>query len=179
MTLRRPNQARVARAPTLEIRRLDPTEISALGRSIPSSFHRQRLALQETEDVEYLIAWQGEDAVGHVLLRWSGPDLADLRDRVEPVPYLEALAVQEDLRWRGIGTRLLAAAESMVRGRGFTKVGLAVGVENLAALALYARRGYKLLDLDPFEVSWSYVDHDGALNVEEERCLYLTKELPE
>jgi ribosomal protein S18 acetylase RimI-like enzyme len=146
---------------------------------MPSSFHRQRLALQGTDDVDYLIAWQGEDAVGHVLLRWLGPEPASLRDRVEPVPYLEALAVKEELRWRGIGTRLLAAAEAMVRGRGLRKIGLSVGVENWAALALYARRGYKLSDLDAFDVSWSYVDHDGALNVEEERCFYLTKELVE
>ena len=169
----------MVKAPAVEIRRLEAAELALLGRSMPSSFHRRRLDLQASEDVDYLIAWQGEEAVGHLLLRWQGPTEEYLRERVESIPYIEALAVKEELRSRGIGSRLLAFAEARVRERGLAKLGLAVGVENLAALALYARRGYQLADLDPYDVSLRYVDHDGGLNVETERCFYMVKRLAE
>jgi ribosomal protein S18 acetylase RimI-like enzyme len=157
------------------IRRLEATELRSLESSMPSQFHQQRLQIQTREEADYLIAWRGSEAVGHLLLRWQGPLPRPLEDRAAGIPYIEALVVKEQVRARGIGSRLMAAAEEKVIGRGISSAGLAVAVENWPAMAFYARRGYELTGFDPFDVSWSYVDHDGALNVEEERCVYLVK----
>src|SRR5438477_10555194 len=124
----------MARAVSVEVRPLEASELGALGQSMPSSFHRRRLELQARDDIDYLIAWQGEEAVGHLLLRWQGPTEEHLRYRVEALPYIEALAVKEELRSRGIGSRLLAFAEARVRERGLAMLGLAVGVAHMAAL---------------------------------------------
>ena len=159
------------------VRRLESKELPILERSFPSPFHRGRLKIQTEEDADYLIAWSDQNAVGHLLLRWQGAANEFLRQRVTNVPYVEAVAVTEALRSRGIGRQLMTTAEEMIRGRQLPLVGLAVGVKNFDALAFCAHLGYQLSSLEEFDVSWSYVDHDGAANVEDERCIYLVKNL--
>jgi GNAT superfamily N-acetyltransferase len=86
----------------------------------------------DQEGGEYLVAWNDEEPVGHAHLDW----------RHDP-PELQDVFVPEQHRRRGIATRLSAAAEERVRGRGYDRIALDVDVENTAARALYEKLGYR------------------------------------
>lgn len=55
---------------------------------------------------------------------------------------LYSIATAADQRGRGLGGRLLDAAEQAARSRGHAQMGLEVRGDNAAAIALYLRRGY-------------------------------------
>ena len=69
---------------------------------------------------------------------------------------LYSIAAAPSSRGRGIGARLLAAAEDAARARGCRAIRLEVRVDNAAAIALYERAGYRCIG--------SYTDYyeDGA-----------------
>ena len=80
-----------------------------------------------------LVAVDADTIVGQVWIdlgRW--PDVA----------YLWALRVKPRWQGRGVGSRLLRAAEPIARARGATAVDLDVEVTNHAARRLYERLGY-------------------------------------
>jgi ribosomal protein S18 acetylase RimI-like enzyme len=56
--------------------------------------------------------------------------------------YVDALAVFTNWGRKGIGTRLMQAAESQARQRHYPKIALNVAQGNTPALALYAHLGY-------------------------------------
>lgn len=59
-----------------------------------------------------------------------------------PQGFVAYMAVEPSLHRRGIGSRLLAAAEDEARRRGLPYMGLMVTEDNAAARALYERAGY-------------------------------------
>eukprot|EP00899_Mesostigma_viride_P023190 jgi/Mesvir1/4055/Mv22183-RA.1 len=79
--------------------------------------------------------------------------LQHLPEDEEEYVYLSGMAVAEDLRRRGVATALLAGAESMAAGVwGFNYAVLHVYEKNAAAVQLYARNGFTVVDRDPL---WS------------------------
>jgi len=80
-----------------------------------------------------------EGPLGFVLM------LDDLPDEVtgQPQGFIAYMAVEPDARRRGIGAKLLSAAEEAARARGLPFVALMVTEENEAARQLYARAGYR------------------------------------
>jgi predicted N-acetyltransferase YhbS len=82
--------------------------------------------------------------------------------------------VTPPLRSSGIGSALVEEAERRVAERGFSRIGLAVGVDNPRARVLYERLGYERWEHGTLEVSWPV---PGEARRESERCVYLTKEL--
>ena len=57
--------------------------------------------------------------------------------------YIMAVAVYPEVRGAGIGTRLIAEAESDARAQGFKEASLNVFAENRGAVRLYETLGYK------------------------------------
>jgi ribosomal protein S18 acetylase RimI-like enzyme len=87
------------------------------------------------------------------LWRWPGL-LRHLRasGRVAPRPptgawYVDALAVAESARRRGVARALLADAERSAQAAGSTGVALDTGIGNAAARALYEGYGFRQRDL--------------------------------
>lgn len=81
--------------------------------------------------------------------------LYEERDRVlQPYSELEeddsyyvcGVAVMDTWRGRGIGSRLMALAETDAREKGFDKLSLLVFDQNRGAKSLYDRLGYKVID---------------------------------
>jgi ribosomal protein S18 acetylase RimI-like enzyme len=85
-----------------------------------------------------LVAERDGRPVGFLLL------LDDLPDEVTSTPqaFIAYMAVERELRGRGIGKALLEAAESEAKRRGLPYISLMVTEENAAARQLYERGGY-------------------------------------
>jgi ribosomal protein S18 acetylase RimI-like enzyme len=71
-----------------------------------------------------------------------------------------ALRVMPPLHGRGIGTRLLAAAETMIRARGLAAAEIGVEKDNPGARRLYERVGYRIARDEYLE--YDYTTPDGA-----------------
>ena len=138
--------------------------------------HRDRFARQQERSVVYLVAWLNDRPVGHGLVKWQGADNPELHS-IHDCPDIEDLFVNPTVRSRGIGSRLLEAAENLARERGYAKIGLAVGVENPRAHALYESRGYRDAGAGVYTERWSLVDANGETHHYAETCVYLIKPL--
>ena len=97
------------------------------------------------------------EIVGQIFLQWnsSDPRFADGRRR----GYLYSLRVKPAFQRRGLGTRLLDAAEETLRQRGMDMASIGVEKDNQDARSLYERQGYHIILEDPGR--WSYIDHLG------------------
>jgi GNAT superfamily N-acetyltransferase len=163
----------------VEIRPLEAEELATVEEQWPrpTGTHEQRLLAQQLGIAVYLFAWWSTEAVGHLLIRWTGASQPVIRSRWPQVPYLVDVMVKEAWRRRGVGTRLLVEAEALARARGASAVGLSVGVGNEGALRLYRRLGYREVGVPPYSLTWPLVMADGGEQWIEEVCLYLQKSL--
>ncbi len=120
-----------------------------------------------------LIADCNDFPIGHVFiqLRSTETGYADGNGRA----YLYALRVMDMFRRRGIGTRLMQEAETILIERGFRSVTIAVAKDNPGALRLYNRLGYWSFREDSGD--WSYRDHQGITRRVHEPCWVLEKQL--
>jgi ribosomal protein S18 acetylase RimI-like enzyme len=97
------------------------------------------------------------EIVGQIFLQWnsSDPRFADGRRR----GYLYSLRIKPAFQRRGLGTRLIRAAEDVLRQRGMDTASIGVEKDNRDARTLYERNGYRIIAEDPG--CWSYTDHLG------------------
>ncbi len=98
-------------------------------------------------------------------------ELADGNSRA----YIYGFRIRPQFRNQGIGSHMMEQAESDLRQRGYHWVCLNVGRENLAALRLYRRLGYRIVDADPGR--WSYLDDKGVHHEVVEPAWRMEKEL--
>jgi len=126
--------------------------------------HFRRLFRQAYEDMRlgtrYLLMMEHKpsgEMIGQVFIQWnsSDPRFADGRRR----GYLYALRIKPAYRKRGFGSRMIQAAEEVLRRRGMDTASIGVEKDNPRAHALYERQGYRVIADDPGR--WSYIDHQG------------------
>ena len=103
----------------------------------------------------YLVAWDGDEPLGHVHLALTDP------------PELQDVSVRVEHRRRGVATALGAAAETAVVARGFTRLTLSVSVDNTAAQALYQGLGYANAGLPPKRVLGRIQIRTGTIEVDD------------
>jgi GNAT superfamily N-acetyltransferase len=129
----------------------------------------RRLSIEEEEPVTavlsvarlhqgngyYLVAWQGEDPIGHVHLALTEP------------PELQDVLVREAHRRQGVATALTEAAEQEVRRLGFDRLRLTVSVDNAPAQAVYRQCGYLDTGLPPHRVKGTVQIRTGPLEVDD------------
>lgn len=166
----------------IEIRPVRRADLPLLDEHLPrprAETHPVRLARQEAGEGIYLVAVEGAEPVGHVLIRWNGCDDDPVRAAFGPetCPDLEDLVVRADRRGRGVGARLLDRAEALAAERGFSRIGLGVGVENDVAAGIYLRRGYVESGVGRYTIGDRGVRADGTPFSWEETCVYLVKRL--
>ena len=130
------------------IRPLSPLEADDVGRTLG-------LARLLQGDGEYLVAWEGTMPIGHVHVTHTTP------------PELQDLEVHGAYRRRGIATSLLDAAEAACTARGDRRVLVEVSVDNPAARALYALRGYVDAGVAPRRVVGTVQVRTGPIEVDD------------
>lgn len=133
---------------------------------------RRTFSEQEQRRRLMLIADCADFPIGHIFIQLnSSRSLWDTRTRA----YFYSLRVMEMFRGKGIGTRLLEEAETMVHELGCGWTTIAAAKDNPGARRLYERMGYRIFAEDNGD--WSYIDHEGKLQNVHEPCWVLEKKL--
>jgi ribosomal protein S18 acetylase RimI-like enzyme len=175
-TLTAPSQPEAA-SPEIAIRLLRRDDLRALEWSAEHVRYR-RLFLSAFNDMEagtrvLFVATADQGVVGRVFVQLDSTDTR-YADGVRR-GYLYALRVRPESQRKGIGTRLVAAAEAELRARGFRWAAIAVGKENPGALRLYHRLGYAIFSEDPG--IWYFTDDQGNVRREHEPSWIMQKPL--
>ena len=77
--------------------------------------------------------------------------LAELEAQVPGSYYVNILSVYDAFRDSGLGTRLLQAAASRATSLGCTRLSVQVFNQNIGAVRLYERNGFRAVDSQPIE----------------------------
>ena len=106
-------------------------------------------------DGVYLVAWIGDEPVGHVHLALTDP------------PELQDVSVRPEYRRRGIASALTVAAEREARDHRFDRLRLGVSADNAAAQALYLGLGYCDAGVPPKRVQGTILIRTGPIEVDD------------
>ena len=123
-------------------------------------------------------AWVVENDLGYMIgqvflqTRSDRLELADGWNRA----YLYSFRIRPAYRSFGIGSRMMDILEGYLVEQGYTRVTLNVARDNLAAIRLYHRQGYKIVAEEPG--IWSFPDDLGAWQTIEEPSWRMEKILP-
>ena len=150
----------------LRIRRARPADLDVLVREFGQpEFFADRFARQADRRGTLLTAWRGNRPVGVLYLWFEEAEEDEIREHLPKTPILNHLEIHPDHRGRGIGTRLINAAERRLRVLGFREVLLAVEITNGRAARLYKRLGYDDWP-HPAVRCYSLTDSKGERHVE-------------
>ena len=140
--------------------------------------HFRRLYREAMEAAEkgrrlIFVAETGDHVIGQIFVNFFSiwrDSMAGLR-----TGYLHSFRVKPEYRNRGIGRKLVQAAEDALIERGFQRVIIAVAQRNDGALRLYQKLGYVIFRDDPGR--WSYIDHCDQIQHISEPAFLLRKSL--
>jgi len=130
-----------------------PLALEETGRVLAAGLGLARLPLQG--DDLYLVAWEGDEPVGHAHLKVADP------------PELGDVEVLPRHRRRGIGTALTRAAESAAEERGYERLQLTVSADKEGPQALYCGLGYVDAGIPPRRVQGTIHIRSGPLEVDD------------
>lgn len=149
----------------LRIAELRANEVELVDRHLPLNRFREPFDEHRT----YLIAWEGDEPLGHAHIAWSDTELS--------LPEVQDVFVQSEHRRRGIATALTRAAEREARSRGHDRITLAVSQDgNEPARRLYEALGYVPADHAPVRVVGEIMVRGRPFAVDD-TLVYLTKAL--
>jgi [ribosomal protein S18]-alanine N-acetyltransferase len=134
----------------VKIRRLDAEDVD---RVLAAGLGLARLPLKG--DDLYLVAWEGDDPLGHAHVAIADP------------PELGDVAVRPEHRRRGVATALALAAEREAAGRGYERLRLTVSATEEGPQALYRGLGYVDAGLPPKRVQGTIQIRGGPLEVDD------------
>ena len=113
------------------------------------------LARLHQGDGFYLVAWEGDQPLGHVYLALTDP------------PELHDVSVRTEHRRRGVASTLIAAAEREVAAHSGDRLRIAVSIDNQSAQALYRGCGYVDAGLPPTRVAGTIEIRTGPIEVDD------------
>jgi ribosomal protein S18 acetylase RimI-like enzyme len=103
----------------------------------------------------YLVAWQGDEPLGHAHIALSDP------------PELQDVSVRPEYRRQGIATALTSAAEREVAARGCAALRLEVSAAEEGPQTLYRGLGYADAGLPPRRVLGTVMIRTGPIEVDD------------
>ena len=95
-----------------------------------------------------LIAESDDQWLGGAVIAWKTPGLSMLEGRTD-LAVIWDIRVVRDARRRGVGSKILQAAEDWSRSRGCREIKIETQNINVPACKFYARHGYKLTTINP------------------------------
>lgn len=120
---------------------------SAIARYVLSEFTPENFsALLTNPTVSVLVSEVHTSLVGYALLNFGAPCPVGSTATVE----LATLYVQEHFAKKGVGSAVLARAESLSRQRASEPLWLSVNAKNQRAIAFYAKHGYSQVGVTQF-----------------------------
>ena len=165
----------------LVVRPIRDGDTEAIGealRQLGTPEHTERGLERQNEGLgAFFIAWLKGEAVGYITAHWRASPRSPQNWLDGETAYFEDFIVVERLRGRGIGTAVMAAAESMALDRGLRRMTIGVGVENEGARRLYRRLGYADAGLEPIEDRGRFRRWDGTLHEWSETWRFMVKEI--
>lgn len=135
------------------------------------SFYEWQWLQHQIGEREVLVADFNGFPIAQVALHWGG------KIAHPGIPDVQSLRVMPAFRGLNIGTRLLEACENEVLQQNGNRIGLAVALNNGAARRLYERLGY-VVDGEPYDDKWDYLDARGQKINVVERVVDMLKTLP-
>jgi ribosomal protein S18 acetylase RimI-like enzyme len=118
------------------------------------------LSRLDQNDGFYLIAWCGDEPIGHAHLALTDP------------PEVQDVSVRPEHRRRGVARALTAACEGEARSRGCDHITVTVSGDNEASQALYGGLGYEDSGVPPRRVVGTMMLRTGPLDVDETLLLW-------
>jgi len=146
----------------------------AIGWNKPAAQYRRYLAEQSESSRQVLVAFENEKFAGYLTIVWESdyPPFAE-----KQIPEIQDFNVLPNVRRKGIGTKLMDAAEEIVSQKSAI-VGIGVGLQADygAAQRLYVLRGYVP---DGRGISWQnrFPKYGEQVTVDDDLNLYFTKKL--
>lgn len=146
-----------------------------IGWTKPASLYEQYLEEQEKNYRCVWVAFQEGVFAGYVTLKWHS-DYPSFREK--NIPEISDLNVLPSFRQLGIGSTLLALAETEASSKG-TRVGIGVGLsaDYGEAQKLYVKRGYSP-DGQGLTSHYHSVSYGSSAILDDDLILWLTKTLP-
>jgi GNAT superfamily N-acetyltransferase len=132
----------------IEVRVLNLTETELVGDALG-------LARLHQGGGFYLVAWEGDEPIGHLHLALTDP------------PELQDLQVASGHRRRGVAKALIAEAETEAWSRGCNRMRVTFAIGNGAAQNLYSQCGYADAGLEPKHVKGTIHIRTGTIEVDE------------
>ena len=136
-------------------------------------FYRNRLARPGV----VLSAWLEDQLAAALYVCWEPADEPEVRQHLPDVPLLHRLRVRPDLRRRQIGTKLIEAAEELLRSRGHTRVAVGVDLHNQRAAGLYRHLDYAEWEHGAVPTTREMYVEDGSVRRLPDRCRIFVKSL--
>lgn len=128
-----------------------------------------RLPLARLDSAQtYLVAWDGDEPVGHAHVAWQGTKLG--------IPEVQDVFVRPERRRSGVGSALMEAAERVAAARGHGRISLGYGIANGAARRLYERLGYCPAGLPPERVQETITIRGRPVEVDD-TLVYVVKDV--
>lgn len=159
----------------MRIAQARPPDLDGLARVFPDLDGYYRARAQQVGVL--LVARVGHRPVGAVFVSTDAAHEPEIIRRLGPVPMLHKLMVAEHVRGRLVGTRLVTAAERLLRGRGRRRVAVGVDIENERAARLYLRLGYREWAYGLLDTIREHVDDHGKIIIVPDECHVFVKNL--
>lgn len=121
--------------------------------------HQDRFDGQEKGVGEYLLAFNNEEPVGHVYIRYK--DDYDYHN----CPILEDLFVKQDKRKLGIGVNIIEEIKEYLRTKGYNEVGLDVETKEDWLKKFYEKCGFRTIG-DSHRQSWIEKDTGKKITID-------------
>jgi GNAT superfamily N-acetyltransferase len=128
-----------------------------------------RLPLHRLDGAQtYLVAWDGDEPVGHAHIAWHGPKLG--------IPEVQDVYVLPERRRRGVASALMRAAERVVAARGHPTISLSYGIANEPARLLYRQLGYVEAGIPPERIQGTITIRGRPVEIDDTH-VYLVKDV--
>ncbi|MEC0091259.1 GNAT family N-acetyltransferase [Paenibacillus macquariensis] len=113
------------------------------------SYHQMLVKEVNGEVAGVVVSYAGSDAaildkpiIDYLRNLKNDPNIVLDKEADEDEYYIDTLSVSPAYGRRGIGTELMIAVENEATNRNFTRIALAVDIDNAGAYALYQRSGF-------------------------------------